>query len=384
MTTVYLIRHAEAEGNLYRRIHGHYDSLVTVRGHQQIKALAKRFKEIPIDAVYTSDLVRTMMTSEAIKAAKGQQVTVNSQLREVDMGIWEDKTWGEVEYFQPQVLDDFNDDPVHWNVKGCEMFYNLQARIANAVLSIANKHDGETIAIVSHGSAIRSLVCKVLNIVPEETKHIKHSDNTAVACLHVSGNEMHLEYYGDNSHLSDDISTFAHQKWWRENTTYDSTNLRFLQFNLTDDAKRYIAYRSDAWTAVGCENAERHLDRWLKAAKSNAALHERAVTLALIGDTPAGMLELDIHTGAADKTGLIEFFYMTSDYRRTGIAVQLFGQAVSVFRSLGMENIRMTVSDRNETALRFCEKYGFVNTGNVQTADERQLLMEMNIKLPTL
>ena len=29
MTTIYLIRHAEAEGNLYRRVHGWYDSLIT-------------------------------------------------------------------------------------------------------------------------------------------------------------------------------------------------------------------------------------------------------------------------------------------------------------------------------------------------------------------
>ena len=32
MTTLYLIRHAEAEGNLYRRIHGQYDSLITTMG----------------------------------------------------------------------------------------------------------------------------------------------------------------------------------------------------------------------------------------------------------------------------------------------------------------------------------------------------------------
>ena len=32
MTTIYLIRHAEAEGNLYRRIHGWYDALITENG----------------------------------------------------------------------------------------------------------------------------------------------------------------------------------------------------------------------------------------------------------------------------------------------------------------------------------------------------------------
>ena len=38
MTTIYLIRHAEAEGNLYRRIHGWYDALITDNGFAQIAA----------------------------------------------------------------------------------------------------------------------------------------------------------------------------------------------------------------------------------------------------------------------------------------------------------------------------------------------------------
>ena len=59
MTTLYLIRHAEAEGNLYRRIHGWYDALITDNGYRQIKALEGRFSEVPVDAVYSSDLFRT-------------------------------------------------------------------------------------------------------------------------------------------------------------------------------------------------------------------------------------------------------------------------------------------------------------------------------------
>ena len=51
MTTIYLIRHAEAEGNLYRRIHGWYDSLITKNGERQIQALQQRFDSVPIDAV---------------------------------------------------------------------------------------------------------------------------------------------------------------------------------------------------------------------------------------------------------------------------------------------------------------------------------------------
>ena len=59
MTDIYLIRHAEAEGNLYRRAHGQYDSNLTTLGRRQLLPLAERFRDIPIDALYSSDLVRT-------------------------------------------------------------------------------------------------------------------------------------------------------------------------------------------------------------------------------------------------------------------------------------------------------------------------------------
>ena len=60
MTRIYLIRHAEAEGNLYRIAHGHEEGLITdYRGPRQIRALAQRFRDIPVDAVYASDLIRT-------------------------------------------------------------------------------------------------------------------------------------------------------------------------------------------------------------------------------------------------------------------------------------------------------------------------------------
>ena len=51
MTTVYIIRHAEAEGNVYRRCHGQYDSLLTPRAYEQLPCLAKRFADVPLDAV---------------------------------------------------------------------------------------------------------------------------------------------------------------------------------------------------------------------------------------------------------------------------------------------------------------------------------------------
>ena len=73
-TTVYLIRHAEAEGNLYRRVHGWYDSLITDNGYRQIAALRGRFADVPIHAVYSSDLFRTRTTARAIYLSHGLEL----------------------------------------------------------------------------------------------------------------------------------------------------------------------------------------------------------------------------------------------------------------------------------------------------------------------
>ena len=66
MTKIYLIRHAEAEGNLYRIAQGQHESLITDRGFRQIDALRRRFDGVEIDAVYSSDLYRTQVTAGAI------------------------------------------------------------------------------------------------------------------------------------------------------------------------------------------------------------------------------------------------------------------------------------------------------------------------------
>ena len=66
MTEIYLIRHTQAEGNRFRMIQGFWDGEVSRQGYRQIEALAERFADIPVDAVYASDLSRAVLTAEAI------------------------------------------------------------------------------------------------------------------------------------------------------------------------------------------------------------------------------------------------------------------------------------------------------------------------------
>lgn len=110
MTTIYLIRHAEAEGNLYRRAHGWYNSTITDRGYRQIAALAKRFADTKFDAVYSSDRFRTMITALSIYKTHGLPLRTVRALREIDVGYWEDTPWAELERTDPEQLAYFSND----------------------------------------------------------------------------------------------------------------------------------------------------------------------------------------------------------------------------------------------------------------------------------
>ena len=167
--TLYIIRHAEAEGNLYRRIHGWYDSLITENGYHQIAALEERFRHVPIDAVYSSDLFRTRTTAGAVCRPKGLPLQTRADLRELSMGVWEDRTWGEAAHFQPEHYLRYSTCDPGWKNEGGESRQEGRRRIRAAILDIAARHPGEQVAVVCHGDIIRCLQAEALGVPVEDT-----------------------------------------------------------------------------------------------------------------------------------------------------------------------------------------------------------------------
>ena len=63
-------------------------------------------------------------------------------LREIGVGVWEDKPWGELERHDAMRLIRFNHASPEFQVEGGETFAQVQARMKGAVLDIAAKHPG--------------------------------------------------------------------------------------------------------------------------------------------------------------------------------------------------------------------------------------------------
>ena len=246
MTNIYMIRHAEAEGNLYRRLQGHYDSLVTDLGHRQIEALRARFKDTQIDAVYSSDLVRTQLTARALSVPRNLPIHTNERLREVYVGDWEDRPWGALERLEAKQLAYFSLNPARWDIGNNESLEALTQRMVSIVTEIAAQHKGQTVAVFTHGTVIRALLLHIQGIPSERIAEVPYCDNTGVSLLEVDGRDMRIVFMNNADHLGEELSTFARQGWWRKKTLYERENLDFLPLDLTRDEAKYLAWRQHA------------------------------------------------------------------------------------------------------------------------------------------
>lgn len=340
MTTVYIIRHAEAEGNLYRRIHGHYDSYLTKLGEHQIDALEKRFDGVRIDKVYSSDMRRTIRTSTAITRSRSMEAELDPAFREIGMGIWEDCEWGYAERYYREELINFSMDPAAWHLEGAERLYDVQKRMLDGIIRHAAENKGGTIAIFSHGAAIRAMTAALKNIKSEDISDIAYCDNTAVMRLEVSGRKIKIKEDADSSHLGDGYTRFKRQKWHKRKDGLDISN---LCFETADD-------ETFSWLRDNCKNA---LPDISKRKAENTAIAFR-------GQEPIGAVSVDTDVFSDEGAALIDVYWLTEDWRDKNFSPQLLGKAVSICRGRGFKELRAEFEDEAAGGLMHFgfEKYG--------------------------
>lgn len=361
MTKVYLIRHTEAEGNYYRRIQGQWDGGITARGEKQIEALAERMKDVELTALYSSDLTRTMRTAAAVQKYHDLPLQTDKRLREVYMGRWEGISWGDASYYEPEQYGYFSSNPDLWNIGDNELWHDLRERMYSAVADIASRHDGESIAIVSHGTAIRALMCKIWNVEGRDIHSVRHGDNTAVSLLTVENGEISIDYACDSSHLPDELVNKARQKWWK--TGKDEGNLRFRPLDLNTEAKFYIQCYADAWRIAHGDTEGFVPALYLMSAKRWLSDCPEAIAVGLDGDTVVGIAALDTRRDASGGMGWIGFLYLLPQFRGKRYGVQLLGYATTLYTKLGRKTVRLSVSEDNPHAEGFYRHTGFTQVG---------------------
>lgn len=384
MTTVYLVRHAEAEGNVYRRCHGQYDALLTHRAPAQLECLAKRFEGTPLTAVYASDLYRARHTAKAIADRLGLRVRIRPALREISMGDWEDEPWAVLPRVDPEHYAEWQHHPGRCVVPGGESVTGAGERVFAALRDLAARHDGEQIAVVSHGSAIRGCLCIALGLSPDEIGEIGWGDNTCVAKLEFSWDGCEAVYWNDASHLTEELSTFASIGWTDVKGAPSTVQLWFRPWDPEADRALFLDFMRELYrNAYG---SLEHFDGEALAAHAAAcsAAEPRAVTFGMLDDEPAALVYLNVLENAGPGCGMVGGFCIAERWRGAGLSQQILGQAVSVYRARGMEYLCARVAERNARAQGFYRKFAFENRGEERTENGLHYRMAKRIRVDTL
>ena len=183
MTEIYLIRHAQAEGNRFRLMQGHWDGGVTELGRRQIALLSERLRDLSFDAVYSSDLYRARLTASAVYKPRGLTLHTDPALREINIGPWEQQFFGNLLHDEPASAETFLRDPARWQEPGAETFAQVADRAWPALEAIARRHEGGRVAVVSHGVTIRCLLSRITGLDLRDRERLPMLNNTAITVL---------------------------------------------------------------------------------------------------------------------------------------------------------------------------------------------------------
>ena len=354
VTKIYIVRHAEAEGNIYRRSHGWYDAYLTENGLRQVDNLAKRMEGVHLDVIYSSDLRRTMQTAEAPRRASGLPVIPEKGLRELQMGEWENLSWGDCSRRDAVLASSFAQSE-DWRSPGAESVQDLIDRTGETLRRLVKKHEGQSICLVSHSVAIRALM---LNMGVEEKtfRDTKMVPNASLSLIEYEDGVYRPIFLGDNAHNADAPLHMAHPF----GGSLERPTLWFRSAR-PDESGIAADLWSEAWMAV--YGNLRAFDFGFADMRISAMIEENrdAVRFAFCGEELAGVIVLDRFADEADTMHIV-LFMLREKFRGHGLAVQLIGEAVTCARLAGETTLRLRVAKKNKHAIALYEQNGFMTT----------------------
>ena len=156
-TRILLVRHGQTDWNADTRIQGHTDIALNATGRWQAQQLALALAEETLDAVYASDLSRAHATALPAAQSHGLKVQVEPGLRERGFGEFEGRTFSEIETGSPE-------DALRWRRRdpdfgppGGEVLQAFHERSVSVVRTLAQRHEGQCILVVTHGGVLDCL-----------------------------------------------------------------------------------------------------------------------------------------------------------------------------------------------------------------------------------
>lgn len=158
-----LLRHGRT--GLSRRYVGSSDVALSEEGRVQIRSLRPMLAAMQIDGLMASPMLRCTQTVDLL--GLGLPVQLDPDLREIDFGRWEGKTFAEIEAQDPDLVQDWAQGNDNFCFPDGEATAGFSSRIESVKKRLLGA-DVNTMLLVAHGGVIRSLICGLLGLSPQD------------------------------------------------------------------------------------------------------------------------------------------------------------------------------------------------------------------------
>ena len=208
MVRLILVRHGFSLSNKDRRFTGQADIPLDEVGFLQAERVGEYlFSNFQIDAIYSSDLSRTVDTAAPTARLFGLPIQKRKDLREVDVGRWGGHYFDSIKDEFPEDYALYKKDFSTFTYPGGESCGDVRKRAEEAIAEIAKENDGKTVMIVSHGGVLRVLRCVWTGHGLEDLQDMPRLLNASItvadyedgkACFHEINYTEHLDVTTDS------------------------------------------------------------------------------------------------------------------------------------------------------------------------------------------
>ena len=200
-TQVIIVRHGQTQWNIKGVRQGHLDSPLTEKGLAQAEALGERLAREKFFVLYSSDLGRAVQTARLISRTTGHAIVTDARLRERHLGIFQGLNAEEIKERYPEEYRLHRTVGPDYVIPGGESMHQQVARNVACLIELAEKHAGDTIAVVTHGGVLSGLFRHIFSIPFQAPRRFEFVNASLNLFNYEEGHWM-LRTWGDVSHLA--------------------------------------------------------------------------------------------------------------------------------------------------------------------------------------
>ena len=158
---LYLLRHGST--GLDGRLVGSTDVPVAPSATAVLQRTGRTLQGFMVEAVICSPMLRCRQSLTEL--GLGLVPEIHQELREIDFGLWENKTFQEIAADYPDEVMEWNTWSEDFTFPGGERIGDFLHRV-NEIREKIEAHPGKSLLVVTHGGVIRHLICSLLGLAP--------------------------------------------------------------------------------------------------------------------------------------------------------------------------------------------------------------------------